>query len=62
MSESVTAKEETLNVEEEGRSLAKYLVEEILPTIAHSQPLNCLIATITLVNKRIERYNDTKYI
>ena len=54
MSESMSAKEETINVEEEGRSLAKHLVEEVMPTINHPDPLNCLIATITLVNKRIE--------
>ena len=49
MSESMTAKEQTINVEEEGRSLAKYLVQDIMPTIHHPDPLNCLIATITLV-------------
>jgi hypothetical protein len=39
---------------EAGHSLAKYLVEKIMPNIGHPNPINCLIATIILVFNRIE--------
>ena len=54
MSESIKLEEEDPNVEEEGFSLAKYLIEKIMPNIEHPDPLNCLIATISLVFNRIE--------
>lgn len=50
MSESMTTNEKTPGVEYEGKSLAKYLVEDIMPKINHPDPLNCLISTITLVS------------
>ena len=37
----------------DGRSLAQYLVHEIMPNIDHSDPLNSLLATLTLVYNRI---------
>ena len=54
--------DQRLDAKQEGRSLAKYLVDEIMPNIDNPDPLNCLIATITLVLNRIQHYNFTKYI
>lgn len=39
--------------EVDGRSLAQYLVDEVMPNIDHPDPLNSLLATLTLVYKRI---------
>lgn len=62
MSESITAIITIPDAKVEGRSLAKYLVENIMPNINHVDPLNCLIATIILVSERIDQYNFTKSI
>jgi hypothetical protein len=59
---SISEDEQTPDAKQEGRSLAKYLVENIMATIDNPDPLNSLIATITLVLNRIQHYNFTKHI
>ena len=62
MSQSMRENKEIPVDKEAGHSLAKYLVEKIMPNIGHPNPINCLIATIILVFNRIEWHNFTKCI
>jgi hypothetical protein len=49
----VESKQASTDAKVDGRSLAQHLVHEIMPNIDHSDPLNCLLATLTLVYHRI---------
>jgi hypothetical protein len=39
--------------EKEGRSLSEHLVNDIMPNIDHTDPLNCLLSSLSLVYHRI---------
>ena len=58
----VESKQAKPDPEVDGRSLAQYLVHEVMPDIDHPDPLNSLLATLTLVYHRITSENKTKSI
>jgi chloramphenicol O-acetyltransferase len=46
--------------EKDGRLMAQYLVNEIMPTIDHADQLNCLLSSLTLVYHRMKTKNYHK--
>jgi hypothetical protein len=43
--------------EKDGRLMAQYLVNEIMPEIDHADQLNCLLSSLTLVYHRMKTNN-----
>jgi hypothetical protein len=46
--------------ENDGRLMAQYLVNEIMPYIDHADQLNCLLSSLTLVYHRMKTNNYDK--